>query len=50
MMHVALDVSELNCLREQVNGSASSQNSKLINDILKDELGFQGLVGEAPVP
>ncbi|TAQ83109.1 hypothetical protein B7494_g8567 [Chlorociboria aeruginascens] len=26
-----------------VNGSASSQNSMLINGILKDELGFQGL-------
>lgn len=27
-----------------MNGSASSQNSKLINGILKDELGFQGFV------
>jgi len=27
-----------------VNGSAASQNSKLISGILKDELGFQGLV------
>jgi beta-glucosidase-like glycosyl hydrolase len=27
-----------------VNGSASSQNSAMINGILKDELGFQGLV------
>ncbi|TVY23642.1 putative beta-glucosidase F [Lachnellula hyalina] len=27
-----------------VNGSASSQNSKMINGILKDEFGFQGLV------
>jgi beta-glucosidase len=27
-----------------VNGSAASQNSKLINGILKDEFGFQGLV------
>nr|AAY33982.1 beta-glucosidase [Thermoascus aurantiacus]AAY33983.1 beta-glucosidase [Thermoascus aurantiacus] len=27
-----------------VNGSACSQNSKLINGILKDELGFQGFV------
>ncbi|RDL40699.1 Beta-glucosidase [Venustampulla echinocandica] len=28
----------------EVNGSAASQNSKLINGILKDEFGFQGLV------
>lgn len=28
----------------QVNGSACSQNSNLINGILKDELGFQGFV------
>lgn len=27
-----------------VNGSASSQNSMLINKLLKDEMGFQGLV------
>ncbi|AEO56238.1 glycoside hydrolase family 3 protein [Thermothelomyces thermophilus ATCC 42464] len=27
-----------------VNGSASSQNSYLINGLLKDELGFQGMV------
>ncbi|KAJ5164156.1 Glycoside hydrolase superfamily [Penicillium coprophilum] len=27
-----------------VNSSACSQNSKLLNDILKDELGFQGFV------
>jgi beta-glucosidase len=27
-----------------VNGSACSQNSYLINNILKDELGFQGFV------
>ena len=27
-----------------VNGSASSQNSMMINGILKDELGFQGIV------
>lgn len=28
-----------------VNGSACSQNSMLINGILKDEFGFQGIVG-----
>lgn len=27
-----------------MNSSACSQNSKLINDILKNELGFQGFV------
>lgn len=27
-----------------VNGSAASQNSQLINGLLKDEMGFQGLV------
>jgi len=28
----------------EVNGSASSQNSQTINGLLKDEMGFQGLV------
>lgn len=28
----------------EVNGSASSQNSMMINGILKDEFGFQGIV------
>lgn len=28
----------------EVNGSASSQNSYMINGLLKDEMGFQGLV------
>ena len=31
-------------IRIQVNGSASSQNSYMINNLLKDELGFQGFV------
>lgn len=31
-------------LARQVNSSACSQNSKLLNEILKDELGFQGFV------
>ncbi|WEW58704.1 beta-glucosidase [Emydomyces testavorans] len=31
-------------VRAGVNGSASCQNSQLINGILKDELGFQGFV------
>jgi beta-glucosidase-like glycosyl hydrolase len=37
---------EIVLLMEQVNGSAASQNSKLINGILKDEMGFQGIVSE----
>lgn len=32
-----------------VNGSACSQNSKLVNGILKDEMGFQGLVSAPTV-
>lgn len=34
----------INVLTFQVNQSACSQNSKLLNGILKDELGFQGFV------
>lgn len=32
------------CAYQRVNGSYSCQNSKLINGILKEELGFQGYV------
>ncbi|KAL7267678.1 hypothetical protein RUND412_009725 [Rhizina undulata] len=32
------------CAYNQVNNSASCQNSKLLNGLLKDELGFQGFV------
>ncbi|CAO2651219.1 Nn.00g095160.m01.CDS01 [Neocucurbitaria sp. VM-36] len=32
------------CSYNQVNGSYACQNSKLLNGILKDELGFQGFV------
>ena len=32
-----------------VNGSASSQNSMMINGILKDEFGFQGIVRREPM-
>jgi beta-glucosidase len=35
---------------KDVNGSASSQNSKMMNGILKDEMGFQGLVSQSPLP
>lgn len=32
------------CAYTQVNNSYSCQNSKLLNDYLKSELGFQGFV------
>jgi beta-glucosidase len=32
------------CSYNRVNNSYSYQNSKLLNGILKDELGFQGFV------
>lgn len=32
------------CAYTQVNNSYSCQNSKLMNDVLKSELGFQGFV------
>jgi len=35
---------------KDVNGSASSQNSKMMNGILKDEMGFQGLVSQSSSP
>ncbi|KAJ3947029.1 uncharacterized protein N0V96_003414 [Colletotrichum fioriniae] len=38
------NIGTLTAEREPVNGSACSQNSYLINGILKDELGFQGFV------
>jgi beta-glucosidase len=39
-----LSQSKSSALIDQVNGSACSQNSYLINSLLKDELGFQGFV------
>ncbi|KAF2084274.1 glycoside hydrolase family 3 protein [Saccharata proteae CBS 121410] len=41
---VRAGVGAVMCAYNAVNGSASTQNSYLINGILKDELGFQGLV------
>lgn len=32
------------CSYNQINNSYGCQNSKLLNNILKDELGFQGFV------
>ncbi|KAL5334479.1 putative beta-glucosidase F [Aspergillus crustosus] len=41
---VRAEVGSVMAAYNDVNKSASSQNSKLINGILKDELGFQGFV------
>jgi beta-glucosidase-like glycosyl hydrolase len=37
-------VGSIMCSYNQVNNSYSCQNSKLLNNLLKDELGFQGFV------
>ncbi|KAL2840287.1 glycosyl hydrolase family 3 N terminal domain-containing protein [Aspergillus pseudoustus] len=37
-------VSSVMCSYQRANGSYSCQNSKLLNGLLKDELGFQGYV------
>ncbi|GAB0135303.1 hypothetical protein EsDP_00003646 [Epichloe bromicola] len=41
---VKAGVGSIMCAYNQVNNSYSCQNSKLLNGILKDELGFQGFV------
>ncbi|KAF2404436.1 hypothetical protein EJ06DRAFT_526515 [Trichodelitschia bisporula] len=41
---VRAGVGSLMCSYNQVNNSYACQNSKLLNGILKDELGFQGFV------
>lgn len=41
---VRAGVGAIMCSYQQVNNSYSCQNSKIINGILKDELGFQGFV------
>jgi beta-glucosidase-like glycosyl hydrolase len=41
---VRAGVGSIMCSYNQVNNSYSCQNSKLLNNILKDELGFQGFV------
>ena len=41
---IGADVGSIMCSYNQVNNSYACQNSKLINGILKDELGFQGFV------
>ncbi|KAI9655524.1 MAG: hypothetical protein M1821_005317 [Bathelium mastoideum] len=44
MDSVASNVGSVMCSYNQVNNSYACQNSKLLNGILKDELGFQGFV------
>ncbi|KAL2164014.1 hypothetical protein VTH06DRAFT_3228 [Thermothelomyces fergusii] len=41
---VRAGVGSVMCAYQQVNNSYSCQNSKLLNDLLKNELGFQGFV------
>ena len=41
---VRVDVASIMCSYQMVNGSHACENSKLLNGILKDELGFQGFV------
>lgn len=41
---VRAGVASIMCSYQMVNGSHACENSKLINGILKDELGFQGFV------
>lgn len=41
---VRADVASVMCAYQKVNNSYSCENSKLLNGILKDELGFQGFV------
>lgn len=41
---VRAGVGSVMCSYQQVNNSYSCQNSKLLNDLLKNELGFQGFV------
>ena len=41
---IRADVASIMCSYQMVNGSYACENSKLLNGILKDELGFQGFV------
>lgn len=41
---IRADVASVMCAYQKVNNSHSCENSKLLNGILKDELGFQGFV------
>lgn len=41
---IRADVASIMCSYQMVNNSYACENSKLINGVLKDELGFQGFV------
>ncbi|KAJ0425265.1 putative beta-glucosidase E [Aspergillus carlsbadensis] len=41
---IRADVASVMCAYNQVNNSHACENSKMLNGILKDELGFQGFV------
>ncbi|KAI9933977.1 hypothetical protein ASPWEDRAFT_35955 [Aspergillus wentii DTO 134E9] len=41
---IRADVASIMCAYQMVNNSYSCENSKLLNGLLKDELGFQGFV------
>jgi beta-glucosidase-like glycosyl hydrolase len=41
---VRAGVGSIMCSYNQINNSYACQNSKMLNNILKDELGFQGFV------
>ena len=41
---VRAGVASVMCSYQQVNNSYACQNSKLMNGLLKDELGFQGFI------
>ncbi|KAL4865838.1 hypothetical protein BDV12DRAFT_173997 [Aspergillus spectabilis] len=41
---IRADVASVMCAYNQVNNSYSCENSKILNGLLKDELGFQGFV------
>lgn len=44
ILKIGTDLSAVMCSYNQVNNSYACQNSKLLNDLLKNELGFQGFV------
>lgn len=43
---VRAGVASIMCSYNRINGSYGCQNSKTLNGLLKEELGFQGYVGQ----